>query len=44
MFFEEVGKPGNDASCPPPFEEGDIEKLLAVVPKYGVEILPPPEQ
>lgn len=43
-FFEEVGKPGRDVSSPPPFGEGDLEKLLAVAPKYGVEILPPPEQ
>ena len=43
-FFEEVGKPGSDVSSPPPSEEGDIQKHLAVAPKYGVEILPPPEQ
>ncbi len=43
-FFEEVGKPGGDASSPPPFGEEDIEKLLAVAPKYGVEVLPPHEQ
>ena len=43
-FFEEVGKPGSDVSSPPPFEEEDIEKLLAIAPKYGAEILPPPEQ
>ncbi len=42
-FFEEVGKPGTDLSSPPPFEEEDIEKLLAVAPRYGVEIPPPPE-
>jgi quercetin dioxygenase-like cupin family protein len=43
-FFGEVGKPGGDVSSPPPFEEEDIERLLAVAPKYGVEILPPPER
>ncbi len=42
-FFEEVGKPGTDLSSPPPFKEEDIDKLLAVAPKYGVEIPPPPE-
>ncbi len=42
-FFEEVGKPGSDATSPPPFEQEDIDELLAVAPKYGVEILPPPE-
>ena len=41
-FFEESGKPGTDLSSPPPLEEEDIGKLLAVAPKYGVEI-PPPE-
>ena len=43
-FFEEVGKPGSDVSSPQPFEEEDIERLLAVAPKYGVEILPPLER
>ena len=42
-FFEKVGKPGTDPSSPPPFEEADIDKLLALAPKYGVEIPPPPE-
>ncbi len=42
-FFEEVGKPATDQSSPPPFEEEDIDKLLAVAPKYGVEILLPQE-
>ncbi len=41
-FFEEVGKPGTDLSSPPPFEEEDIDRLLTVAPKYGVEIPPPP--
>jgi mannose-6-phosphate isomerase-like protein (cupin superfamily) len=40
-FFEEVGKPGTDVTSPPPFEEEDIEKLLTLAPKYGVEILSP---
>lgn len=43
-FFEEVGKPGSDPASPPPFEEEDIERLLVVAPKYGVEILPLSEQ
>jgi hypothetical protein len=42
-FFEEVGKPTTDLSSPPPFEEEDIDELLAVAPKYGVEILLPQE-
>ena len=43
-FFEEVGKPGTEASAPPPFGEEDVERLLAVAPKYGVEISSPPKQ
>ena len=42
-FFEEVGKPATDRSSPPPFGEEDIDELLAVAPKYGVEILLPEE-
>ncbi len=39
-FFEEIGEPATDPSKPP---EGppDVEKILATVPKYGVEIPPP---
>ena len=40
--FEGVGKPGTDLSSPPPFEEVDIDRLLAAAPKYGVEIPSPP--
>ncbi|HSH58997.1 MAG TPA: quercetin 2,3-dioxygenase, partial [Acidimicrobiales bacterium] len=43
-FFEEVGKPGEDPSSPPPFGEADLRRLLAAAPEYGVEILPPPGQ
>lgn len=42
-FFEEVGKTATDLSTPPPFGEEDIDELLAVAPKYGVEILLPEE-
>jgi quercetin dioxygenase-like cupin family protein len=46
-FFREVGKPATDPSpdpsSPPPFGEDDLEKLLSVAPRYGVEILPPPQ-
>ncbi len=42
-FFKEVGKPGTDLSSPPAFDEEDTDKLLAVAPKYGVEIPSPPE-
>jgi len=40
-FFEEVGKPGTDPSSPPSFGEQDPERLLAVAPRYGVEIHTP---
>ncbi len=38
-FFQEVGTPATDelAGPPPP----DIDKLLAVAPRYGLEIQPP---
>jgi len=42
-FFEEAGEPATDPSSPPPFGQVEIEKLLAVAPKYGQEIPPPPE-
>jgi quercetin dioxygenase-like cupin family protein len=43
-FFEEVSVPATngDFSSPPPFEQEDLDKLLAVAPKYGLEILPSP--
>jgi quercetin dioxygenase-like cupin family protein len=37
-FFAEVGQPAADRSSPPPLTPGDIEKLLAVAPRYGLEI------
>jgi quercetin dioxygenase-like cupin family protein len=40
-FFEEVGESATDPSSPPPFGQVEIEKLLAVAPKYGQEIPPP---
>jgi quercetin dioxygenase-like cupin family protein len=42
-MFEEVGEQVTDPSSPP---EGppDIDRLVAVNRKYGVEIPPPPEQ
>ncbi len=43
-FVEEAGKPAGDpASLPPPPEEADIARLLAVAAKYGFEAPPPPE-
>ena len=39
-FFEEVGVPALDRDSPPPFEEEDLDRLLSVAPKYGLEIRP----
>jgi mannose-6-phosphate isomerase-like protein (cupin superfamily) len=40
-FLEEVGGEAKDDSSPPPFGKEEIEWLLAVAPKYGIEMLPP---
>jgi quercetin dioxygenase-like cupin family protein len=42
-FFEEVSVPAQDRSSPPPFEEEDLERILSVAPKYGLEIQTPSE-
>lgn len=43
QFFVDVGRAAaDDASSPPPFEQADLQELLAVAPRYGVQILPPP--
>lgn len=38
--FEEAGKPGPDVPFPPSFDEEDLAKLLAAVPRDGVEFPP----
>ena len=40
MFFE-VGQPVKLGDAPPPPSKAEIEKLLAVAPRYGVEIMIP---
>ncbi len=40
-FFDEVGEPATDPNYPPAGPP-DVEKVLAVAPKYGLEIPPPP--
>jgi len=40
MFFE-VGRPATEGSSPTPPDQEEIERLLAVAPRYNVEILPP---
>jgi hypothetical protein len=37
-FFAEVGREVTNRSVAPPMTPADIEKLLAVAPKYGMEI------
>jgi len=42
-FLIEIAQPVPSFDSPPlPVTEADIQKLLAVAPKYGIEILPPP--
>jgi quercetin dioxygenase-like cupin family protein len=42
-FLAEIAQPVPSFDSPPtPVTPADIEKLLAVAPKYGIEILPPP--
>ena len=40
-FFAEVGREATDQSSSPPVTPADIEKLLAVAPRYGMEIRVP---
>ena len=40
-FFAEVGQEATDRSSPPPVTPADVERLLAVAPRYGIEISPP---
>ena len=42
-FFEEVSVPAMDRTSPPPFDQEDLDMLLAVAPKYGLEIRLPSE-
>jgi mannose-6-phosphate isomerase-like protein (cupin superfamily) len=42
-FLEEVSEPAMDRSSPPPFEQKDLDRLIACAPKYGVEIRLPSE-
>ena len=42
-FLTEIAQPVASIDSPPvPVTPADIQKLLAVAPKYGIEILPPP--
>ncbi len=37
-LFEEIGEPAMDKSSPPPFNPATIDKLLAIAPKYHLEV------
>ncbi len=40
-FAAEMGEPARSMTMPEPAEV-DVPKLLSIVPKYGIEMLPPP--
>src|SRR5262245_22914564 len=40
-FFAEVGVEATDRTAAPPVTPADIERLVAVAPRYGMEIQPP---
>jgi quercetin dioxygenase-like cupin family protein len=43
QFLAEIAEPvPSFESAPKPVTPADIQKLLAIAPKYGIEILPPP--
>lgn len=41
-FFIEVGTTVSEKNIPPAVTPAEIEKLMAIASKYGLEILPPP--
>ena len=43
-FFFEVGLPAREGGSAPPLGPEEIARTLAVAPKYGMEVLPPPEE
>jgi mannose-6-phosphate isomerase-like protein (cupin superfamily) len=43
-FFFEVGQPAEVGGTAPPLDSKEIEKTLAVAPKYGMEVLLPPAE
>ena len=40
-FAAEMGESANTMTMPKPAEV-DVPKLLGIVPRYGIEMLPPP--
>jgi quercetin dioxygenase-like cupin family protein len=44
-FIEEAGEPAVDGSSPPPSPElPELERIVAIAQKYGIEVPPPPGQ
>ena len=43
-FLEETGEEATEGSSPPKPGQEEIERMLAVAPRYGIEMLPPPAQ
>ncbi len=44
-FIEEVGEPAIEGSSPPPPPElPEVERIVAIAQKYGIEVPPPPGQ
>ena len=37
-FFEEIGELATDKSSPPPFSPATVEKLMALAPRYNLEV------
>lgn len=45
QFFAEAGEPIADPANPPaPSGPPDVQRLIAIAAKYGIEILPPPAE
>ena len=42
-FFAEIGTKVEDSLTRPPVTPADIDKVMAIAPKYGITILPPPD-
>jgi mannose-6-phosphate isomerase-like protein (cupin superfamily) len=42
-LWEEVGEPAAQLTTPPPVDPRLIEKLIALAPKYSLQIPPPPQ-
>ncbi|BAY14002.1 cupin domain-containing protein [Calothrix sp. NIES-2098] len=42
-FFIEVAIPVGEITQPPTVSPADIEKVIAAAPRYGLEIIPPPD-